>query len=547
MTASDAMLAAPRAAPAGRLKIVLVPVSHPELAPIQIHESLFAIGRTEAPFDAFPATLAADLSRRHARIFCEHGAVYFAELGSKNGSTVNGVAVRQAIVTLQDGDLLGLGKTLSFRVQVDSAARLSEAAVRLASLTLTPEDTAASLQPIVVTEFPFMVSKADDTFARYKDVDPAQVNYLSRRHAHIFLRGGQPHIEDLGSTNGSFVNGVRLDEHALALNDGDVLAFGGRHFVYRIALAWDASARDPTLTRIGVFGGTNAPPALDADRTTFVAAADSFLDIFCVDAAPIVDETPKGDAPWADTADDLDRPVQGKAAVMLAGLHAALGGKGPLDLRRLRFYGLGALAAAALLAWAALGIGGAEREVEGLLAERAYAQAAARASDALAADPGDGRLRALATEAVLKANLPAWMAALKAGQFDAAARQVAAMRGRARSNPELGPLLDQLEWIVALQAFVAGRGGAQAPSRDAQDGARIAQFLDQWEARNERYQRAFETMSAHVPAYRDAYAAALSDIRKLALQEANREVPSPEVAVPEAETHGAPERGARGP
>ncbi|MBD8672029.1 FHA domain-containing protein [Massilia sp. CFBP 13721] len=514
MTASDAMPAAARAAPAGRLKIVLVPVSHPDLAPIQIHESLFAIGRTEAPFDAYPATLAADLSRRHARIFCEHGAVYFAELGSKNGSTVNGVAVRQTIVTLQDGDLLGLGKTLNYKVQLDAAARAPEPPqARLASMTLTPEDGAASLQPIVVTEFPFMVSKADDTFARYKDVDPAQVNYLSRRHAHIFLRGGQPHIEDLGSTNGSFVNGVRLDEHALALNEGDVLAFGGRHFVYRISLAWDASARDPTLTRIGVF----AQPALDADRTTFVAAADSFLDIFCVDAAPAADATPRADAAPADAPDGADRPAQGKAAVMLAGLHAALGGKRPLDLRRLRFYGLGTLAAAALLAWAVLGIGGAEREIEGLLAERAYVQAAARAGEALAADPGDSRLRALDTEALLKATLPGWMAALKAGRFDAAARQVAALRGRARNNPELAPLLDQLDWIVALQAFVAGRGGAQAPSRDARDGARIAQFLAQWEARNESYQRAFETMSAHVPAYRDAYADALSNIRGLAL------------------------------
>ncbi|MBD8528349.1 hypothetical protein IFT83_00005, partial [Massilia sp. CFBP 13647] len=152
-----------------------------------------------------------------------------------------------------------------------------------------------------------------------------------------------------------------------------------------------------------------------------------------------------------------------------------------------------------------------------LLAERAYVQAAARAGEALAADPGDSRLRALDTEALLKATLPGWMAALKAGRFDAAARQVAALRGRARNNPELAPLLDQLDWIVALQAFVAGRGGAQAPSRDARDGARIAQFLAQWEARNESYQRAFETMSAHVPAYRDAYADALSNIRGLAL------------------------------
>jgi hypothetical protein len=49
------------------------------------------------------------------------------------------------------------------------------------------------------------------------------------------------------------------------------------------------------------------------------------------------------------------------------------------------------------------------------------------------------------------------------------------------------------------------------------DAARIEQFLQQWEERNEAYQRAFETMSAHVPAYRDAYAGALSDVRRLAL------------------------------
>ena len=143
MAATDALIATPRAAPAGRWTIVLAPVSHPELAPIQIQESLFAIGRTEAPFDAYPPELAGDLSRRHARIFCEHGAVYFAELGSKNGSTVNGVPVKQAITTLHDGDLLGLGKTLVYRVQFESAAVQAQAQqARLASLTLSPENEA---------------------------------------------------------------------------------------------------------------------------------------------------------------------------------------------------------------------------------------------------------------------------------------------------------------------------------------------------------------------------------------------------------------------
>ena len=74
-----------------------------------------------------------------------------------------------------------------------------------------------------------------------------------------------------------------------------------------------------------------------------------------------------------------------------------------------------------------------------------------------------------------------------------------------------------MAWIGALEAFVAGRGGAQAPSRDALDAARVAQLLKQWDERSETYQRGFETMAAHVPAFRDAYADALSDIRRLAL------------------------------
>jgi pSer/pThr/pTyr-binding forkhead associated (FHA) protein len=517
LTALDAMAAAPRTGQAGRLMIMLVPVSHPDLEPIRIHENLFAIGRTEAPFDAYPPGLAADLSRRHARIFCEHGAVYFAELGSKNGSTVNGVPVRQAITTLKSGDLLGLGKTLVYRVEFDHAS-LQPPHTRLASLTLVPEDTATSLQPIVVTEFPFMISKADETFARYKDLEPAQVNYLSRRHAHIFLKGGALHVEDLGSTNGTFVNGTRLDEHAVALHDGDLIAFGGRHFVYRIVLAWEAVARDPTLTRIGA---ASAVPVADADRTTFVAAADSFLDIFCVDAAPSVPAAP--DAPQAPGADpsvpheDATAPPQGKAAAMLSGLHAALGGKGPLSMRRLRYWAAAALAVVVLLAWALLGLNRPVREVEGLLADGAYAQAAAAADAALAGDPENGRLRALGTEALLKANLPSWMASVKAGRFAQARQQLAGMRRHARHNPELAPLLDELDWITGLEAFVAQRGGAGAPVRDPGDGAGIERILKGWDEQDEAHQRAFETIAAHVPAFRDAYADALSDIRRLAL------------------------------
>jgi pSer/pThr/pTyr-binding forkhead associated (FHA) protein len=524
----DAMIAIKRPVPARQLMIVLQPVSHPELDPIQIHDSLFAIGRTEAPFDAYPPGLAADLSRRHARIFCEHGAVYLADLGSKNGTTVNGAAVKQAITLLRDGDLLGLGPALSYRVQLEQGA-VQPPSAKLASLTLTPEHDDAGLQPIVVTEFPFLVSKADQTFARYKDANPQQLNYLSRRHAHIFLKGGQPFVEDLGSTNGTFVDGKRLDEHAVALNDGDVLAFGGHHFVYRLSAQWETPAPDPTLTRIGVPPAPSAAPA-DPDKTTFVAAADSFLDIFCVDHPPAQDDAPDAAAaPASGPQDGEPAHPQGKAATFLAGLLAALGGKGTVNTGRALLWGIGALALAAVLAWSLYRIGAPEREVEDLLASGAYARAAAAATASLASDPDNTKLQSLGMAALLKANLPAWIALLKARRFDRAAALVAAMKQQGRYSPDLAPLLAELDWIVQLEAFVAARGGAQATVRNPADAARIKLILKQWEDRNEAFQRAFVTMSSYVPAFRDAYADALSDVRKLALAggQAENEYPAP--------------------
>jgi pSer/pThr/pTyr-binding forkhead associated (FHA) protein len=514
---ADAMIATARPASGRQLMIVLEPVAHPELEAIHIHDTLFAIGRTEAPFESYPPELAADLSRRHARIFCEHGAVYLADLGSKNGTTVNGIAVKQAITSLHSGDVLGLGKALSYRVQLEPAA-VQPQRTRLAGLTLTPEQEGGEVQAIVVTEFPFLVSKADDTFARYKDASPEQVNYLSRRHAHIFLKGGQPYIEDLGSTNGTFVGGTRLEEHAVALHDGDILAFGGRHFVYRLSLQWEVAPPDPTLTRIGVPAVSSAAPSADADKTTFVAAADSFLNIFCVDHPPVQDDAADAAAaPAAGVQDEASARPQGKTATMLSGLYIALGGKGQLDIRRARRVGVAALAVLVLLAWSLYRIGGPERDVEGLLASGAYAQAAAAASAGLAGDPDNAKLKSLGMEAVLKANLPGWGALLKARQFQRATTQVAAMRQQGRHIPELTPLLAELDWIVQLEAFVTARGGAQAPIRDAADAARIQNYLKQWDEQKEAQQRAFMTMSSYVPAFRDAYADALSDLRKLAL------------------------------
>src|SRR5512147_1961443 len=58
---------------------------------------------------------------------------------------------------------------------------------------------------------------------------------VSRKHARLTFQGGKFVIEDLGSTNGTFVNGQRLTGPHV-LKAGDVVAFGEQ-----IVLMYDAA------------------------------------------------------------------------------------------------------------------------------------------------------------------------------------------------------------------------------------------------------------------------------------------------------------------
>jgi hypothetical protein len=72
---------------------------------------------------------------------------------------------------------------------------------------------------------------------------------VSRRHARMELRGSAYVIQDLGSTNGTFVNGIRISGMQV-LNPGDTVAFGeGIVLVYE-------SATDLNATMLS----TKAPP-----------------------------------------------------------------------------------------------------------------------------------------------------------------------------------------------------------------------------------------------------------------------------------------------
>ncbi|WP_179402645.1 FHA domain-containing protein [Burkholderia guangdongensis] len=492
--------------------IVLKPVSHPELSAIRIDHALFAVGRTNAPFASARPELVADLSRRHARVFFEAGAAYVADLGSKNGTAVNGIDVSEKPHALHDGDELRFGGALTYRVAF--VPRAAQQRARTAVVTLTPERADLGLQPVVITAFPFLVSKADDTFACYRHDYPHQVNYLSRRHAHIYVQDDDVFVEDLGSTNGTFVDGRRLAEHAAPLEDGAVLALGGDHFVYRVGVQRGA-ASDPTVTATST-PGTGAASAADLDRTTFVGTAHSFLDIFCTPVAVALDDevNPQA-APSGPQAAHDARRRRGRFEVFLSELSEALGGTGRIDMRRLGRWSAGVGAALVVLLAALYASDAPQREMSTLLARGDTAQAAQLADRYLATHRDDTAFRAMGVEALIRSAVPDWIAAMNARGFDRARAIVQKMRTLARYNPDAQPLVNEIAWIGELEAFVVGRGGPGAPIRIYRDEAPIDALTSAWNDNPSEHQQRLERIAAYVPEFDALYADALSHLRAL--------------------------------
>jgi pSer/pThr/pTyr-binding forkhead associated (FHA) protein len=506
-----------RGAASAPFDVVLWPISHPALGEIRIADSLFAIGRAEPPFAAYDAGVVANLSRRHARIFIEDGAAYVADLESSNGTTVNGVAVRDKPARLGNADELRLGATLAYRVQLVPRAPAPRQIEQLLSLTLTPVRAGSGLQPIVLGNFPFLIGKSDTTFSRYQDRYPHEVGYISRRHAHIFVKGATPFVEDLGSRNGTFVGGKRLAEHAVALEDGAVVGFGGNHFLYEVKL--ERSADEATVAESATAHAPIVDPA-NPERTTFVTAPASFLDIFCVEAPPQPPAAAADGDPAPGSAAEVDpapgaRRNRGRFAVVVSALAALCAGSERAALQGLARSGAGVAVALAIFAVTLYLWGAAEREVKDLFARGEYAQAAAAADAYLGRDPEAVEIRALGTEALLRHHVPQWLGHLEAGDFERARATLAAAREAGANNADAQSLVGELEWLAELQAFVVARGGVDAPVRIYEDEAPLRRLVKRWNDDTPRHQRALATIAVYVPEFRDAYAEALSRLRKL--------------------------------
>lgn len=111
-------------------------------------------------------------------------------------------------VKLTDDDSVKSG-----RIQIVSKVRTNESPVVAASLVITGR------APLVVTGATVVIGRSPECDVSFDDAN------ISRRHAEIKVVLGNHVVSDLGSTNGTKVNGVPITFER-TLRDGDIIALG---------------------------------------------------------------------------------------------------------------------------------------------------------------------------------------------------------------------------------------------------------------------------------------------------------------------------------
>lgn len=500
------------------MKAILQPISHPEIGEITIEETLFAIGRREEPFASLASDAAAQLSRRHARIFQENGKLYIVDLESLNGTRVNNQPVGDA-VRLQSGDEISLGGEFSFRVEIENQLDAAETVVWLppTQLLLSPSDGDSGIEAIVVSQFPFHVTRSDEVFGRYKTQYPDDVSQISRRHAVLSLRGDDIYIEDLGSANGTFVSGTKLDEHARLLVEGDEIRFGTDRFRYRVHLE-KANREEATIgTQVAdagteVIATVQSSLGMDPSRTTFVTSASSFLEIFCHadrDQAD-ADATPESTA----DADKRKDASESRRKGALGGLLPALIGKASTN-RKPIWIGVSLVAILLIAASSIYLLGGERREIKALLDAENYLASMDAANRYLSSHPNDNEVGNWALEALIKATVPVWVAQINQGRFSEAEAQLVTASQTSQAIPDSQDVLDLLAWATRVEAHIVERGGIDAPIVIFSHEAQIKTLVDAWNNNSARQRQLLTQIATLEPSFEPVHIRVLSDLRTL--------------------------------
>ncbi len=215
-----------------------------------LHEGDNTVGRESCDVLLMEPTV----SRRHARITVTTGKVEITDTGSTNGTLVDGSPAVAGVprIALAGSSIRFGSATFTLRgdasVQPDSDspaapeapdAPVAEAADAVAWLRGVAQGGSAP------TDIPIRVGTVNIGRRAGNDHIISGDPYVSGRHAAIHCDGPTVTLTDLGSTNGTMVNGMRITpDDPMLLQDGDEISIGQGKYVFEPQDSSDALVTD---------------------------------------------------------------------------------------------------------------------------------------------------------------------------------------------------------------------------------------------------------------------------------------------------------------
>lgn len=215
------------------------------------------------------------ISRKHAQIQQREGQYFIRDLGSRNGTFLNGNRLGEDELPLQEGDEIAIGRSgtmlrfllepiISFPDTVDLSKVKLERATMLEPVSIYPQarlyitDSDGGEREVPLTSAFASIGKTPDNLVVIAD------EAISRKQSQIEQRDGQYLIRDLGSRNGTFLNGTRLGEDESPLHEGDEITIG----LTKIRFHLEAVSSQPEIAELPKVETAVALPVADEPAPT---------------------------------------------------------------------------------------------------------------------------------------------------------------------------------------------------------------------------------------------------------------------------------------
>ena len=209
-------------------KLTIQDEFHTPVGQVTFEQGSYIIGRVEGCDVVLPSS---SVSRKHAKLFVQHGRCYLEDLGSSNGVIADG----QRVVGRRDLGSASQIRIGDYYLYLELLAAEMPHEQRLLQTVFIPKDSdhfklvrihdSFAGEEFILSETENTIGRTDENFILLSD------RSISRHHAKIIRQGDLYTVFDMGSSNGSTLNGKPIRD-PVVLQQSDQIMFGNVAFLF---------------------------------------------------------------------------------------------------------------------------------------------------------------------------------------------------------------------------------------------------------------------------------------------------------------------------